>query len=484
MDHCASVLLAFPEAKEITENYVYHKTAQQHVQKVERLIKENTATFSGLAAQLLEHVNPAINSISYLALLQTLLSRDKAPQTNQPLLSAITTFLMTFDPRQIRYVGTTLSNLLTTVGEGEIFPASVAVDLLATALLRIDPTGSMLTSHHISLVNLAYLTDNIEPIRPVIEKTIVFYPGIKSSSDGRYLCDMQLPPPAYITPDTGLTTKLNSSAVLQYDLLCGLCFIARSSWQKAFDALERVISYPTKDGVCSNIMAKAHNKWVLVGLLLTGKTPTVPALAWQGAQKIYGTLGKPYTSIGTAFEQETAETLKAEFETLGQQFWAEEGNLGLMRLVLAHYQRWKIVGLRDIYTKISLAQIRTITQSAETGTPLATEAEVLELVLGMIQDGMLNGVVEQPEGQPAYLTFLSPTEELSEAEFGAKMLQTAQRIKNLEPIVKATNERLGTSREYLRHLVRDSKNKDKDPGFVGFDHSIEDEDLMSGVLGP
>ncbi len=54
MDHCASVLLAFPETKEITENYVYHKTAQQHVQKVERLIKENTATFSGLAAQLLE----------------------------------------------------------------------------------------------------------------------------------------------------------------------------------------------------------------------------------------------------------------------------------------------------------------------------------------------------------------------------------------------------------------------------------------------
>lgn len=54
MDHCASVLLAFPETKEPSDNEHYHKAVRQHVLKVEKLMKENASTFGSLAAQLLE----------------------------------------------------------------------------------------------------------------------------------------------------------------------------------------------------------------------------------------------------------------------------------------------------------------------------------------------------------------------------------------------------------------------------------------------
>lgn len=142
MDQYASVLLAFPDSTELT-NEAYHQAAKRHVQKVEELVKHG-AGFGDEAAQLLEvsagiasaslllfdtltlrqHVDPAINSISYLALLMTLLQRDRAPQTNITLLTCITKFLMTFDARQIRYIGDSLSGLLAVVVEGNLFTVS------------------------------------------------------------------------------------------------------------------------------------------------------------------------------------------------------------------------------------------------------------------------------------------------------------------------------------------------------------------------
>ena len=351
----------------------------------------------------------------------------------------------------------------------------------------------MLTSHHVALVKFAYTTDNIEPALPFLEKSIVFYPGMKGSNESRPRSDMDLPPVAYLTIESGLTKTVTSNEVLQYDLFRGLCFIQRRSWRHAFDALERVITYPAKDTYsCSKIMIEAYNKWVLVGLLLNGKTPTLPSITAPGPQKAYTALGKPYHAIGRAFEEPTAETLKTEFESLGAQFWGEENNLGLMRLVLQHYQRWQILNLRQVYTKISLEQLRARTQSGETAAPLGSVAEMEALVQAMIDEGMLSGVIERPAGdggdsQEAYLTFLALNEEMSEAEFAQKMVRTAKRIKDLEPLVKATNERLGTSQEYVRYVVGQQK-REKDMAARGeyggssFMSQVEDEDLMTGVV--
>jgi COP9 signalosome complex subunit 3 len=345
----------------------------------------------------------------------------------------------------------------------------------------------VLTTHHVALASLAFTTDNVEAALPLLEKNIVFYPGTKGLQETRPVGSLDVSPASYITVDSGLTARLTSNDVLQYDVLRGLCFIQRRSWSQAFDALERVVTYPARDShSCSKIMVEAHNKWILVGLLLNGKTPTLPSITAPGAQKAFAALGKPYHSIGKAFEESTAEKLKTEFEGLGAQFFSEENNLNLMRLVMQHYQRWQILNLRKVYTKISLAQIRARTQSADTAAPLAAEADIAQLVQQMIDEGMLSGAIEQPAGGggPAYLTFHAPDEELSEAEFAQKMLQTAQRLGELEPLVKATNERLGTSRDYVRYLVQQQKKEkdlQRDYG-VGFLSQVEDEDLMTGVV--
>jgi COP9 signalosome complex subunit 3 len=356
---------------------------------------------------------------------------------------------------------------------------------LTTALLRLEPSCSVLTSHHLALVELAYITNNIEPALPIIEKVVVFFPVSKAPTDTR-LCDMQLLPTLYITVDSGFTAKLTSRLVMQYDLLVANCFIQLRSWERAFDTLERLISYPTKDQACSKIMSEGYNKWVLVGLILNGKTPSLPSHIWSGPQKAFATLGKPYASIANAFDTKTAAELKAEFESLGPQFWSDEGNLGLMNYVLAHYQRWKILDLRQVYTKISLERIRMLTQSAEIGAALGTEAKVLELLQDMIAGGMLSGkVVPAADGKPAHLVFLPPAEVLSEAAFAAEMLRTSQRIQALAPLVNITNERLGTSRDYVRFLAGQQNGKGKGvlaEALMAFDSQIEDEDLMTGLV--
>ncbi|KAK3899877.1 hypothetical protein C8A05DRAFT_46174 [Staphylotrichum tortipilum] len=483
MDQLASMLLEFPPAGGFADDEQYNRAAKLHSQNLNK--PSVSQHLRDAAVHLVEHVDPAANSLSHLALLVALGNTNSLPQAD--LLAKISVFLVTFDARQIRYAGKSFSTILDWLVGGDLFPASVAVSLLTTALLRLDPTGSVLTSHHVALAKLAFTTDNVEAALPLLEKNIVFYPTTKTVHDPRPLCGADLTPAAYITISHGFTTPLTSTDVLQYDLFRGLAFIQRRAWQHALDALERVITYPTRDLYsCSKIMVEAYNKWILVGLLLSGKTPTLPLTTAPGAQKAFSTLCKSYQALGKAFEEGTADAFKTEYETLGAAFFSEENNLGLVRLVLQHYQRWQILNLRRVFSKISLEQIRARTRSAETGDPLASVGEVETLVAGMIGEGMLGGVIERPaDGGEAYLSFhAAEGEGLSEAEFAGRMARTAQRLRALEPLVGATNERLGANREYVRFLAeRQKKEKEGRKEYeLSFLNQVEDEDLMTGVV--
>ena len=48
----------------------------------------------------------------------------------------------------------------------------------------------------------------------------------------------------------------------------------------------------------------------------------------------------------------------------------------LKNFLQAAHQKWQIANLRSVYVKISLAHIRALTRSAETGEPLASDEAV------------------------------------------------------------------------------------------------------------
>ncbi|KAK4200688.1 hypothetical protein QBC40DRAFT_264834 [Triangularia verruculosa] len=489
MESTRATLVAFPQAGILGDNEEYHNAAQAHVKALTKLSSD--AKWASQASQLIEQLDPSTHSLSYLYVLQTLKSANSYPLDD--LLLKLTAFFTSFDARQIRYGGKAFTKLLSQPRLQDVFPASVAVELIATALLQLDPTGSVLTSHHTDLVRFAYMTNSVEPVLPIIEKNIVFYPGIRGYTNTRLLSDPDLPPSGFIAVlDHDFSKPLDTEKILEHDLLRGLCFIQRRSWQQAFDALERVITFPSREtNNASKIMVEAYNKWILVGLLLKGKAPVLPSITSVGPRKIYDTTGKPYYALAQAFEKRTAEAFKGEYEGLSQAFWDEEKNFSLLKLVIEHYQKWQILNLRHVYSKISLEQIRTRTRSGETAAPLGSVQEIEALVKGMIDEEILQGEVVHPEnGGPAYLAFSSAADDLTEEEFTRRMVGAGQRIKELGPVVRATNERLASNKDYLKWLAQQKRQEQQQgqsqgggAGEVpGFGDVVEDEDLMTGIV--
>ncbi|TGJ78913.1 hypothetical protein E0Z10_g9845 [Xylaria hypoxylon] len=492
MDQHASTLLAFPPQDDSVDNETYHKAAVAHVQRISKMIKERSRDLVVFSAELFNVlpsrnpvVDPAVNSLSYLAILHALLFPSLAAKLPQDLiLQKLVTFMMVFDGRQCRYGGPPLLEIMDAVGSGRLLPPSVAVECLASAILKLDPSGTILTSSHILLTKLAYDTDNIQPALPVIEKDIVYYPGMANHQDAPYLCDLELPPPLYISKTSGLTTSLKSSMVLEYDLVGGMMYCARREWWKARKAFERVITFPTKDGGCSKIMVEAFKKWILVSLLADGRhSNTPPPHTSESTVKIFGILARSYVSFATAFATDDVEQLKLEAHN-NAQLWMEDGNVGLVEEVMASYQKWRVLSLQDIYTKISIAEIRQQTKSAETGAVLNKDEDVEALIHNMIIAGMLKGVIEKNDDGTKFLLFLSPTTHLSERELAKEIQGYAAKLREIKKIFTATSQRLGTSKEYIKWVVKESK-RDKsseaqDPT-LAFDTQIDDEDLMGGA---
>ncbi|KAI1150692.1 cop9 subunit [Nemania diffusa] len=485
MEQCASTLLAFPPQSDFVDNESYHKAASFHIAQLLKILRERNRDLVAYSHELFNLVDPAVNSLSYLAILHAVMFPSFASNLPQIfILEQITTFMMSFDGRQCRYAGSLLLDLMDAVGSGRILPPRVAVNCLARSILTLDASGTMLTSSHLPLVKLAYNTNNMEPALHVIEKEIVFFPGMSNHETAQYLCDTTLSPPSYISRNTGLTARLKSATVLEYDLMCGMIYSVRREWEKAREAFGRVVSFPTKETGCSKIMIEAFKKWVLVSLLSEGNLPTTsPPHVSAPTTRIFGTLCRPYVDLAMAFETNNAQQLKSDVEK-HTQVWSDDGNIGLVEEVIASYQKWRVLSLQDIYTEISIPEIRQQTKSAETGEILKTDEDVEALIQNMIIDGMLKGVIEKNDDGTNFLIFLSPTTHLSEQEFDEEAVRAGIKLDRLRAVLGTTNERLGSSKEYIKWITkeikRDKSGESQDPT-LGFESQIDDEDLMGRV---
>ena len=380
--------------------------------------------------------------------------------------------------------------------------------VLSKAILKLDQTGSILTSSHLLLVRLAWQTNVVDDVLDVIDKSIVFYPGMANRGDAQYLCDPALAPPSYISRETGLTAVLKAQNVMEYDLLCGMIYCFKRNWAKASAAFERIVTFPTREHGISKIMVDAYKRWILVSLLWKGAHSENPSPLSATASRFYEVLGKSYTVLASHFPTEAAQDLKDEAEA-NAQLWEEDNTVGLVQEVLAAYQKWRVLALQDVYSKISIAEVRRETQSAETGTHLPRDEDVESLVQNMIITGMLNGVVEKNDDGTAFLAFLpataSATAALSERDFAKELARSAERLRQLGPLLRVTEERLATHKEYIKHVVKESK-RDKSTDYpastagyggsgsgglgasmlgglaAGFNVEVDDEDLMGGII--
>ncbi|KAK4075395.1 uncharacterized protein Triagg1_4516 [Trichoderma aggressivum f. europaeum] len=487
MDGYKHLFLDFsPSPTSYPSTKAYDAAAKSYAASVTKLSSDVQTAIQFNPIEALQLLDPSTNSIGFLSIIDTLL-RGSVPESTPRslLLDEAVRFLLEFDPIQIRYVGSLFRSLLEDLGS--FFSPLVAVDLLANAILRIDPSGSVFTSTHLTMVKLAYDTNCIEPALKVLDADILFYPRNTHPArpeNAKNLYDPEVEPYVYIA-SASLTDAIKSTSILEYHLLQAMAYISRKDWLKAQVALERVIGHPVKDKGVSKIMLDGYKKWLLVGLLREGRPPSFPSYITNATKGTYNGLSEAYNNIATLFTTDGASALKEEFEK-GRSTWEEDSNLTLLEEAIVSYQKWQVINLRRIYHQISMSQIRQTTLSAQTAETLKDDDEVLLLVSDMIESGMLKGQLQVgPTAGESYVTFHEEHDLMTEADFASEVARSHSSIETLTKQYRVTNERLSSTKDYARHLVREQKRMEKDiaDAGVGFDTHIEDEDLMTGVLG-
>lgn len=336
----------------------------------------------------------------------------------------------------------------------------------------------------------------LQPALAVLDKEITSYPSMvrepreprepresRDARDPRPLCDEGLNPALYISTATGLTDSFKSGSVLEYNFLRSLAYMSRRDWDRAFAALEQVISHPTKSHGVSKVMVECYKRWILVGLLKSGQTPSLPSYTSGQSGGTYGAIGAAYKEFAGLFVSAKAAELKALAEKRSD-LWQEDGTASLIAEVISAYQKWQIINLRNIYTEVAIGQVRQLTSSAQTGEHLQTDEDTVALIQEMLSSGMLQGTLELDGSAGSFLKFGDASAVLTETEFAREIATSHARITTLNQQYMAADERLSEKREYVRHVISEQKRAEKegpDAG-LGFDSQIEDEDLMTGIM--
>lgn len=362
----------------------------------------------------------------------------------------------------------------------------LAVAPICDALLRLDPSGAMLTTSHLYLVKMALESEAYADVAPLLEKPTLYFPT-SSQNKPKFPCDLSLSPATYICKQLNLTGMLKYYDILEYFLYSGIVFMGLGRWEEASECLESAVTFPAKDGSVSKIMVEAYKKWVLVGLLTQGTLRSLPNTTSGGASRSYHVLAKPYESLAQIFENGSASRLKSEAE-FGQTIWLKDANLGLVMHVLAAYQKWQIRNLAKVYSKISIQEVHNQTTSAETGAKLPSQQATETLVQAMIQNGELHATLDTVTNQPvSVLTFSPGGLALSEAQVQKELAASTLRIHALTKEIKETDKKLIHDKEYINFLKKQKKHAKNGtamdltlaPHEMDWHDPIEDEDIMS-----
>ncbi|KAG4423074.1 hypothetical protein IFR04_003850 [Cadophora malorum] len=489
MDDLLSKILSFPPHPPPhvpLSDQQYDDGIKDQIEIVKKISGQKMLQQTSGGENMLEVINPALNTVPYAFCLVANLeavAKNTGKGVNMDILwGKMVEFLDVFDTRQIRYIGEEFNHIVRGVADfaRNSRQGYLAVAPIRNAILRLDPSGSMLTANHILLVKLAMDTRNYQDAAPVLKKFILYVPGYSALPKPKYLCDMTLSPAAFITPATKLNVKLKYPEILEYFLYSGMAHIGLRDWENALHCLESAVTYPTKDSSPSKIMVEAYKKWILVGLLMEGKLLPLPKSTSSGPSKNYHTLAKPYETLAQIFENGTASRLKSEADA-GVQWWRNDSNTGLILQVLAAYQQFQIRQLANVYSKISIPEVVSLTTSAETGYKLATPQAGEALVQAMIQRGELHATLSGPPTGPPILTFSPSGTALTEPQMQRELAASTARIQALTKEIKQTDRMLTHDTQYIKFVVKQKKNKSntEDGPMQEWNELAEDEDIMS-----
>ncbi|KIW03042.1 uncharacterized protein PV09_05694 [Verruconis gallopava] len=481
----ASHLLEFPPEGTLSPDQ-YHSRIKSFIDSLSKTDPVKILKADG-QQDLLQVLDPGVNSISYLFILSLrykafLNAKPQSPEEARHILSLISGFMQVFDGVQMRYVGMLFRDTVEFALNlaAQLGMTQQIVNPLVAAIFRLDPSSGTLTSTHLKLLRICLAQRMYHEALPVLQATIHSFPSPKFTAiEGQYPCSTHQDSSAYITEASGLSDKLTTYDVHEFFLLGGMILIGLQRWEDARLYLECVIISPS-GGSPSIFQVEAYKKWVLVGCIIKGTLLEAPKATNQTVLRNVKSISRAYDTVVEVFQSGHAARLNAEIAA-GNEIWHEDGNLGLIQLLVSRLPRFHILSMRDIYSAVPL----TTVSSWLSIPPDTLHAFVEE----MVSEGALNASIDLDSSPDsgAVLRFYSnqATGPLakSEKQYHAELLAQTQRTNAMAEYVKMSDRRLTLTKEYVEALRRRMKNKEGDQGMATTGEPLDetgglDEDIM------
>lgn len=309
-------------------------------------------------------------------------------------------------------------------------------------ILRLDPSASTFTTRHLSLARAAYSTGCIEPSLRVIDRDVTSFTSTILGKAGPRLCDLEQPVAQWMSRASGMADDVRSEHILEYEYLCGLIHASRRDWNKSQTAFQRAITHPTKDRGVSKISVNAYKRWLLVGLLGNGSEPVLPSYTPPLVKNACQSIAPVYDSITKLFSSPASGQLRAEIEA-NEATWQDDGTSSLVTEVLWAYQKWQIINLRRVYSRMSIEQLRAATSSPEAGDTFSDDGTLIQLIESMISTGMLAGQIDTDDQSGiVYITFNEEGSQMTEQDFARELAQSHHKIQTLAQEYNAVKDSL------------------------------------------
>ncbi|RPA93717.1 hypothetical protein L873DRAFT_1815426 [Choiromyces venosus 120613-1] len=437
MDKLVDSFLSFPSSQNISDSEL-NKQIQNHLALLNRT-PAATLAYQHAGGDVLTLLDPSVNSLAYLYIL---VARIDLGQKNTLEVGwrQIVTFLESFNPKQVRCAQDIFRRLVDAFFSlaTESGKPIIAVRPIKKAILRFNPTKFSFL--HPLFLRLCLEAKCYRDAAAIVDIDIVEFP----ISAGK-------------VTENSRAREITYQDVLTYFLYAGMIYMGIKEWRRAADYLTYAIVAPGT--ACSQIQIDAYKKYILVGLLLDGKSLPIPRSTAVAASRAYKALSRPYESFASAFKAGNPELLRTEVAQLVDVF-RQDNNTGLAIQCLEAFRRMQIIALRDTYVTLSTEEIskkdlEVTGRGGDIGGKEGTEA----VILGMIEREEISASLSHshPNPEQSQTTVHFHNHPVDESRNLAALQVELRRIMTLNKQMKTINKKYGMSREFIQYMVKMAK---------------------------
>ncbi|KAL0040703.1 hypothetical protein WJX79_002309 [Trebouxia sp. C0005] len=384
---------------------------QELVQLLQQLkvSEDSLRSQSQKVLEALPHLDPARESLGCLFFLHIVGNIGMPDHGSHQFLVAATRFLSTCDVEQIRLAPDKFVALCRQVRDHAVALRSpkLAVSPLKDGLQKLAPSPEHVTPIHADFAFSCLQAKHYNAAASVLEQTILDVEPAK--------------------------TSMKPTDLLLYCYYGGMIHIGRRKYPEALHMFVQGLTAPTF--VVNAITIATYKKYALVSLIHSGSVTALPKFTPSSVSRFIKSEAQSYIDLASAYSSKKQQDLPSAIEKHQARF-LEDGNMGLVKLVLAGRTKRAIQKLTQTFLTLSLADI-----AQQVGLKTATEAE--SHILRMVGAGEIFAEIDASAGMVRFLedpeqyTSTSAVQHLNatiQASFAlAEKLQSINRQVSLDP---------------------------------------------------